>query len=523
MEGWRSVSARVRCRLPSGKIAKRTPESVDFHTPTSILGVRGTEFVIEVEGMAMNKSPLSLALLALLLGRAPVSASSSCRHLGRLETGAVVVRDQQGELRLDQPYAALKRSLAANRPYQSSPAEVTERFAQALAQPAAPAECLRALFRGRWQRTHSGVAGCLASIRKEIAERPASEVMVIGHTDRVGMPKLNDSLSLTRAEGIRDLLIESGWRWTSWKPSGVASAIPWCRPPTMSMSRRTGASRSTFARAIPAQQQQGQVVRGRVTGLEGPHCIAQQPGCGMEFRAFRGIGALSRRVRPNISRPLVASVTPSRTGRAGRRPATACWPRQTESGRLHRAAAAHCRLGVNAQKFARCGVSPARRGRRRRIRVGRYRHQDADKSRHEKAFAVVAVQFDLDVPARLRPVGGDGGPACRSAFEMAMNRLAGRPCRRRRRLVAQTAGIEHESSRNSRHLQRVPVRAGCPARNALHRRTTAWCRVATCLDAFAASSSPFMRAVSSRLCCNCRSALRRRASAVTRVLPSRGK
>lgn len=34
----------------SGKVAKRTPESVDFHTPTSILGVRGTEFAIEVEG-----------------------------------------------------------------------------------------------------------------------------------------------------------------------------------------------------------------------------------------------------------------------------------------------------------------------------------------------------------------------------------------------------------------------------------------------------------------------------------------
>ena len=36
--------------VASGKIAKRTPESVDFHTPTSVLGVRGTEFVIEVEG-----------------------------------------------------------------------------------------------------------------------------------------------------------------------------------------------------------------------------------------------------------------------------------------------------------------------------------------------------------------------------------------------------------------------------------------------------------------------------------------
>ena len=34
----------------SGRIAKQTPETVEFHTPTSVLGVRGTEFVIEVEG-----------------------------------------------------------------------------------------------------------------------------------------------------------------------------------------------------------------------------------------------------------------------------------------------------------------------------------------------------------------------------------------------------------------------------------------------------------------------------------------
>ena len=34
--------------VATGKIAKQTPESVDFHTPSSILGVRGTEFLIEV-------------------------------------------------------------------------------------------------------------------------------------------------------------------------------------------------------------------------------------------------------------------------------------------------------------------------------------------------------------------------------------------------------------------------------------------------------------------------------------------
>jgi len=36
--------------VATGKIAKKTPESVDFHTPTSVLGVRGTEFLISVDG-----------------------------------------------------------------------------------------------------------------------------------------------------------------------------------------------------------------------------------------------------------------------------------------------------------------------------------------------------------------------------------------------------------------------------------------------------------------------------------------
>lgn len=50
-DGKMSVSIRKgTLSVASGKIAKRTPESVDFHTPTSVLGVRGTEFVIEVAG-----------------------------------------------------------------------------------------------------------------------------------------------------------------------------------------------------------------------------------------------------------------------------------------------------------------------------------------------------------------------------------------------------------------------------------------------------------------------------------------
>lgn len=36
--------------VASGKIAKQSPESVRFSTPNTTLGVRGTEFVIEVAG-----------------------------------------------------------------------------------------------------------------------------------------------------------------------------------------------------------------------------------------------------------------------------------------------------------------------------------------------------------------------------------------------------------------------------------------------------------------------------------------
>jgi outer membrane protein OmpA-like peptidoglycan-associated protein len=97
-----------------------------------------------------------------------------------------------------------------NQSYQSSPQEVNERFAQALAaQPARPLGYVLYFETGGNVLTPESQAA-LANIRKEIAERPASEVMVIGHTDRVGSVEGNDQLSMKRAEGLRDLLIESG-------------------------------------------------------------------------------------------------------------------------------------------------------------------------------------------------------------------------------------------------------------------------------------------------------------------------
>lgn len=46
---------------------------------------------------------------------------------------------------------------------------------------------------------------------REVASRPAAEVVVIGHTDRYGALDHNDRLSLARAEAVRRQLIELGF------------------------------------------------------------------------------------------------------------------------------------------------------------------------------------------------------------------------------------------------------------------------------------------------------------------------
>jgi outer membrane protein OmpA-like peptidoglycan-associated protein len=50
----------------------------------------------------------------------------------------------------------------------------------------------------------------LAEALAALAQTPAPELVVIGHTDRVGAVEANDRLSLVRAETVRDLLVNAG-------------------------------------------------------------------------------------------------------------------------------------------------------------------------------------------------------------------------------------------------------------------------------------------------------------------------
>jgi outer membrane protein OmpA-like peptidoglycan-associated protein len=157
----------------------------------------------------MNKFLLSTLALVLLAGCASERVVLLPSADGK--PSAVVVRDRNGVERvLSQPYAATARRLGENRIYQADAQEVESRYAQTLqAQPVRPVSFILYFEIGSDRLTPESEAE-FARVKQEVAARSAPEVMVIGHTDRVGAVADNDALSRQRAEAVRDLLVADG-------------------------------------------------------------------------------------------------------------------------------------------------------------------------------------------------------------------------------------------------------------------------------------------------------------------------
>lgn len=127
------------------------------------------------------------------------------------KTGALTVESGGKQAVLDQPYAAARVKASG----QVEPGTVTEQearqaFGAALtAQPGRPASFILYFLENRDELTPDSKQ-TLGSALDEIARRPAPEIVVIGHTDRVGPVPYNDTLSLRRAERVRDELVKVG-------------------------------------------------------------------------------------------------------------------------------------------------------------------------------------------------------------------------------------------------------------------------------------------------------------------------
>lgn len=116
--------------------------------------------------------------------------------------GRVVVKPRSGAPQtLDKPYATLRSG--AGGVEQSSVEEVAGRFGGALAaRPVPPRRFTLYFLEGTDQFTPASRVE-LEGVLAEIRQRPAPDIKVVGHTDRVGSVADNDRLALVRARKVQ--------------------------------------------------------------------------------------------------------------------------------------------------------------------------------------------------------------------------------------------------------------------------------------------------------------------------------
>ena len=123
---------------------------------------------------------------------------------------AVTVKQAEGELLLDKPYAAAQLTSRGPLKATVSADQVQAQFGDALAaRPLAPAQFTLYFIEGKDEFTDES-RRAIDSVLAEIARRPVPDVLVIGHTDTVGTDAFNDVLSKQRGEVVRKALLARG-------------------------------------------------------------------------------------------------------------------------------------------------------------------------------------------------------------------------------------------------------------------------------------------------------------------------
>ena len=123
---------------------------------------------------------------------------------------AVTVTQDGKSLTLDQPYAAARLTSRGPQPYAATAGQVSAQFDAALAaQPLAPQQFTLYFVEGKDEFTDESKRA-LDGVLAEIARRPVPDVLVVGHTDKVGNDAVNDPLSRQRADVVRRALIARG-------------------------------------------------------------------------------------------------------------------------------------------------------------------------------------------------------------------------------------------------------------------------------------------------------------------------
>ena len=126
--------------------------------------------------------------------------------------GAVEVSTTVGSQRIDRGYAeATVQASGAITAQQLDAAQVNTRYAPLLAVQPAPAQDFTLYFDTGGVVLTPQSEAALKTLLALARERPGGEIVVIGHTDRVGSVQSNDALSLQRARAVRETIIADGF------------------------------------------------------------------------------------------------------------------------------------------------------------------------------------------------------------------------------------------------------------------------------------------------------------------------
>jgi OmpA-OmpF porin, OOP family len=159
----------------------------------------------------MNMRLALLVLVAGLQACAPITRVTLLPQADGRAT-AVQVQSADGVVDLTQPYqtAALQRDgrLEAQ---QSNAEEVSKRHGAVLALPLLQPVRFTLQFEPGTSTLTSDSQNQLPAILEQATARAGGEIQVVGHTDRTGSPQANDTLSLQRAQAVRNLLIQRGF------------------------------------------------------------------------------------------------------------------------------------------------------------------------------------------------------------------------------------------------------------------------------------------------------------------------
>lgn len=154
-----------------------------------------------------------LALIALALLVAGCAPATRVTLLPQPDgsASAVEVSARQSNVVLSKPYESAVVGSNAVDTEQLDAKSVQERYNRLLmVQPGQPERFTLYFEPGTSNLTPESTSELAEVLSKAIA-RAGGEIVVVGHTDRVGTVESNDTLSLRRAQAVRELVIQRGF------------------------------------------------------------------------------------------------------------------------------------------------------------------------------------------------------------------------------------------------------------------------------------------------------------------------